>query len=212
MVLRLLLLLAFCLGAPTALAQPVLRPVDEAAAQPDFFAFRAQLAVAVARHDAAALRAALADDVSTSFGGDGGIAEFFEMWHPERPDSELWPALAEVLALGGGFHDNGAFEAPYVAFAWPDEFDSFEYVAIVGRDVRVRAGPDAQAEVLATVAFAILARGEADAPDAQWVAVTLPDGRAGFVAARYARSPVGRRATFEKVDGAWKITALVAGD
>jgi hypothetical protein len=40
-----------------ALAQPVLRPVDEAPVQPDFFTFRVRLQAAVARGDTAAVEA-----------------------------------------------------------------------------------------------------------------------------------------------------------
>ncbi len=58
-------------------AQRRLLPVDEAATQPDFFTFRAQLLTAVARHDAAALMAVVHPNIKCDFGGGEGKA-FFE--------------------------------------------------------------------------------------------------------------------------------------
>jgi hypothetical protein len=206
-------LLALVLVAPPVSAQPVLRPVDEAAQQPDFFTFRAKLATIVARHDAPALIAQLADDVTTSFGGDGGIEEFRTNWKPEAPDSGVWEALGEVLALGGTFQSDGEFVAPYVAGAWPEDLDGIDHVALVGSGVRVRAAPAPDAAVLATLDFAILARDiDVAAPDPAWHAVRLPDGRTGYVDARFVRSSTDVRAVFAKIDGRWRLTALVAGD
>jgi APA family basic amino acid/polyamine antiporter len=42
--------------------------------------------------------------------------------------------------------------------------------------------------------------------------VTLADGRQGYVAARYLRSPLGYRATFAFKGGQWWIAAFVVGD
>jgi hypothetical protein len=53
-------LLALVLLTPALLlAQPKLMPVDEGASDPEFFAFRAQLQIAIARHDVRAIEAAL---------------------------------------------------------------------------------------------------------------------------------------------------------
>jgi hypothetical protein len=124
----------------------------------------------------------------------------------------LWDVLGTVLALGGDFDDAG-FEAPYVSSEWPGEVDAFEYVAVVGSRVRVRAAPDGAAETLATVDFALLARGGAPARDDEaWVAVRLADGRIGYIDARYARSAIDYRARFEKTPAGWRLTSLLAGD
>jgi hypothetical protein len=74
------------LGASPATGQITkILPVDEAAREPDFFAFRARLLVAVGERDTSYLYGILADDVHNSFGGDGGLAEFKATWHPEQP-------------------------------------------------------------------------------------------------------------------------------
>jgi hypothetical protein len=59
-----------------AQAQRPLLPVDQAAAQPDFFSFRAQLQAALARRDVDAVLAVVHPEIKNSFGGNDGIAEF----------------------------------------------------------------------------------------------------------------------------------------
>lgn len=196
-------------------------PVDEAARQPDFFTFRAQLQAAVARHDVAAVTAALSPDIVNMIDGERGVAEFRAVWSPGHADGGfrdgLWHELATVMALGGAFQPDGSFAAPYVSSSWPrDVPDSDDAgsiaVAIVGDGVRVRATPDVNAPVLATVGFVIL-QGAAGAPDvADWMPVRLEDGRTGFVARRYARTLFDRWATFRKVDGHWQLAAFLEGD
>ena len=56
-------------------------------------------------------------------------------------------------------------------------------------------------------AFADVAEANPD-----WERVQLADGRVGFIAARYLRSPVDLRAFFEFKDGRWWLTTYVAGE
>lgn len=131
-------------------------PVDEAAKQPDFFTFRAQLQVAIAKRDKAAVLAVVSKNIQNGFGDDNGINHFKKLWAIDKPNSKLWETLGTLLALGGGFQPDGSFNAPYVSSHWPD-VDGFENIAIVGDKVNIRA-------------------------------------------------------FFEKVEGRWKMTALLAGD
>lgn len=211
---RLLILCAVPLFTAPAAERPAkLLPVDEAARDPSFFLFRARLLDAVARRDVPAILQVLAPDILNSFGGNGGIAEFKEMWKPEAPDSLLWTELARALAMGGKFEGRDEFQAPYVAATWP-ELDPFENGAIVGENVRVRARPDKNAEVLASLSFDIvevLDWGGEPGPE-QWVKMKLRDGREGYVAAVFIASGACQRAHFSRQDGAWKMVAFVAGD
>ncbi len=212
--LRPLLALALLLLAsvPGAAAQAALRPVDEAASQPDFFTFRAQLQAAVARHDVAAVLGAVDPKILVSFGGGYGVEAFKEDWKLDKPDSRLWESLAVVLALGGAFEPNGTFVAPYTFTEWPDDLDAFENVAVIGSNVRVRSAPSADASVLTSVSFAILkVVHSAQAGDA-WTSVRLPDGRIGFISKKLVRSSVDYRAFFAKKAGGWKLVTFVAGD
>jgi hypothetical protein len=115
--------LAIALLASIAQGQGAkLQPVDEAAKDPSFFAFRARLLKALADKDANYLISILDPQIKTDFGGGGGVADFKKAWHPERPNSQVWSELVSVLALGGSF-DNGSFSAPYVYSKFPDEVD-----------------------------------------------------------------------------------------
>jgi hypothetical protein len=190
-----------------------LLPVDQAATQPDFFTFRAQLLTAVARHDAAALMAVVHPNIKCDFGGGEGKAFFEEYWKPSAPGSEVWAELAAVLALGGTFSTPDTFVAPYVFSRWPQGLDAFEHVAVVGDRVRIRTAPRPDAEAAAVSSFEILplARQSGDAPE-EWTAVTIAGRKIGYVASRFVRSPIGYRAYFSREDGRWQMLMFIAGD
>jgi hypothetical protein len=191
-------------------AAPLL-PVDEAAKQPDFFTFRAQLQTAIAKRDKAAVLAVVSKDVQNGFGDDNGINHFKKIWAIDKSNSKLWETLGTVLALGGGFQQDGSFNAPYVSSHWPD-VDGFENIAIVGNKVNVRATPKADGKVLQTLSYEVVPVDATNNGNAQWVAVKLPAGKKGYVARSFARSPVDYRAFFAKVDGRWQMVSLLAGD
>lgn len=196
--------------APAARSRTLL-PVDEAAALPDFFTFRAWLLQVIARRDAAALLEVVDPEIKNGFGGDDGKAAFDRQWQPASADSPLWETLAAVLAHGGKRSGADGFIAPYVFAAWPD-LDGFEHVAVIGDRVRVRRSASADAAAIAVVSFAVLRRGrDDDAPEA-WTPVIAPDGQAGYISSQYVRSPIDYRAFFTKKDGRWRMVMLLAGD
>lgn len=210
-----MLLVASCLGvaltfSAMAEAAPLL-PVDEAAKQPDFFTFRAQLQTAIAKRDKAALLAAVSKNIQNTFGDDNGIDNFKKLWKIDQPNSPVWETLGTVLALGGGFQKDNSFQAPYISSHWPN-LDGFENVAIIGNKVNVRKAPKQNSEVLQTLSYEVVPLDGPGNGDAQWVAIKLPNGKKGYVSRNYARSPVDYRAFFAKVDGRWQMTVLVAGD
>lgn len=192
--------------------EPILRPVDEASRRPDFAVFRRRLQDDVARRDEAALLAIVHPNVRTSFGDGGGI-EAFRKEHLENKESGFWEEFATILRLGGRFRGNDAFDAPYTFSAWPGNLDSFECLAVIGSRVRVRAAPGLNARILTALDFAIvraLPGGGAETPG--WRRVQLADGRTGYMASRYVRSPIAHRALFGFEDGRWRLMAYVAGD
>lgn len=194
-----------------------LRPIDEAASQPDFFTFRAHLQAALARHDVGSVLAVISPTIRNTFGDDNGREAFRRLWKPESPDTILWDELARVLAIGGTFEANGTFVAPYTFSRWPNDVDSFEYVAIVGSRVRVRSAPSLASSTMGSLSFAIVplarnARPATGAQDLEWTAVTLQNGRVGYVSSRYARSPVDYRAIFARTGETWQMVTFIAGD
>jgi hypothetical protein len=207
-----LFILPFLLLPAVATAQSRLLPVDQAASVPDFFSFRAQLQVAVARRDVEAVIAVLSKDVKLSFGGDTGVEDFKRMWKPSAPDSELWEKLAAVLSLGGTFAADGTFTAPYVFTKWPQERDAFSHMAAVGTAIRIRSSASVAATVLAALDYSIVEVVESPAAESKWVQVKISPGRTGYVDARFLRSPIDYRINFAKIDGRWQVIFFLAGD
>lgn len=217
---RALLLSSLLLSAIPAFAQVgALLPVDEAAADPSFILFRARLLEAAQARDTSFVFSVLDLHAKLSFGDDEGVEGFRRLWLTEpRPEgADVWSVLTRTVALGSTYSAGGGGElamviVPYVFGAWPDSLDAFEHLAVVGENVRVRAAPDTTADVLAALSFALIpAPYNADVPEG-WRAVTLSDGRTGYVVARYLRSPIGYRLGFVHEGGRWRIAFFVAGD
>ncbi|MEY4485105.1 MAG: hypothetical protein RL693_2557 [Verrucomicrobiota bacterium] len=206
------LLLLGTLAETPVQAQQTLKPVDQAISQPDFFTFRARLQAALVRRDVEAVLAVVHKDIKNSFGGNDGIDEFKKTWSLDKPDSKLWETLATVLALGGSFEAEGAFTAPYVFTNWPEAFDAFDYMAVTGSGVRVRAEPNTSAPTLATLSFSMVECLPDNDPDKPWVSIRLPGGKTGYIDRRYVRSSIDYRASFSKIDGRWQLTFFLAGD
>ncbi len=190
-------------------SQGTLVPVDEAGRDPGLLTFRARLLRALAEGDADGLVEAAHPEIRLSFGGDFGRESFRELVQ----DPEYRGELAAVLGLGGVFTGDGRFVAPYTFQRFPDGHDPFECYAVLGRDVRVRAAPDLDAEVLDLLTYEAVCH-----PPSQrtrrngFVPIGLEDGGTGYVAERFLRSPIDYRAIFENEDGRWWLVTFIAGD
>lgn len=196
---------------------PRLLPVDQA--DESFRVFRDSTLAALAGKDTTYLYGILSPDIRTSFGADGGIADFRRMWGMDDPDTRLWSDLARVLRMGGAFASDSTFMAPYVYAVWPDSLDAFEFVAVTSPRAAVRSAPETDADTIGTASYSILQLAEwrgmpetAAEPDTSRAGVVLPDGRTGWLSAEDVHSPVGWRAIFARRDGRWTMDAFVAGD
>jgi hypothetical protein len=151
------LLVAALASAHPAAQVARIYPVDEAAQDSEFFAFRGRI-VALQKRDTAFLYSVVSEHIKNSFGGDDGIAAFKEKWRPEEPDSKLWSTLAEVLAFGGRFDASKNFFAPYWYAVEPKGGgdDPFVYGVIVGREVKVRREPNATSAALGDLDFDVI--------------------------------------------------------
>lgn len=209
------LALLLLMAAPAAAQVGTLLPVDEAVQDPSFIVFRARMLEAVAARDTAHVLAQLDPNAKFSFGGDDGVEGFRRLWLDGDAGEDLWATLARALALGSTYDSTEAgvaATAPYVFGAWPDSLDAFEHVAVVGEDVRVRAAPSTEADVLAAVSYALLPAVYDTGTPEGWQKVALADGRAGYVAEAFIRSPIGYRIGLTKQDGRWRVTYFLAGD
>lgn len=205
-----LLLLALMLSLPSQ-AVSVLKPVDAAAKDPSFLAFRTQLLKIIERKDAKALLAVVNKDIKASFGMENGIEDFKTMWGLNKPaTSQLWAELSKVVTMGGSFSNKTTFVAPYVFSEWPENQDAFENWAVIANNVNIRAKPSTRAAVLKKVSYEILPIEFSE--NKQWVTVKLDQGKKGYIASQYIRSSVDYRAFFEKIKGSWQMTVFIAGD
>lgn len=215
-------LIIFCFFGVSAQERYV-KPVDEAAQDASFLAFRAKLISAVKNRDTKYLLSILDRNVKASFGGDDGIADFKKYWKLNRADSEIWETLLKVLTNGGTFHKDGNlkyFSAPFVFTEFPEDLDAFEYQVIFGKNVNLREKPDAKSAVAALLSYNIVKvdyqnsvseRGKKEG-EFIWLKIETLGGKSGFVQAKYVRSPIDYRAVFEKKGKNWKLVALVSGD
>src|SRR5215469_11392998 len=132
-----------------------LLPVDEAAKDPSFKAFRDALIDAVKRKDTQFVLEVVAPDILSDFGGGNGIQNFKTKWRlGNAAESKLWAELETILSMGGSFRvEDGkkSFWAPYVYSAWPDDLDCGEDAqcyAVTGDHVNVRREPNSAAPIV----------------------------------------------------------------
>jgi hypothetical protein len=190
-------------------ANPQLLPVDDAPSKPDFLQYRSRLQMAVERRDVAAVVEASDPDIRLGFADGSEGTKVLRKLLAEQP--ELWEELRLVLVNGGSFPMPTAFAAPYVYSNWPDRFEAFECVAVIGKNVQLRVAPQRDAQVIASVSYLIV-RLIAKSDDNMWAQVELGDGRTGYLWDDFVRSPVNYRAFFNLIDGRWRMTAFVEGD
>lgn len=213
------LLLAALLSQAVAQETAKLYPVDESAKDASFKAFRDKLLDAAKMRDRQFILSILDPKIQVSFGGDGGVKDFQQHWKLDQPDSKLWDELITILSLGGTFSKAPPREfcAPYVYTRFPDQYDPFEYSAITGSNVVVRARPNPASAAVTSLSYDIVkldvdpAKGEQNGTPG-WIKIITPKGQRGYVSSKYIRSPVDYRACFRKVRGKWLMTFLVAGD
>ncbi|MBC7986875.1 MAG: SH3 domain-containing protein [Sphingomonadaceae bacterium] len=188
-----------------------LPPRDECASLPGFAAFRARLDDAVFRRDVEALLALTDPNIALDFGGGAGHAQMREDWRlGEGSQSPIWGELGTMLRLGCAGNADGA-AMPHMFNRFPERYDPFASALTIGIRIALRAGPSFDARVLARLDFETLALTGTD-PEAEWQPVRMDDGRAGFVHRDLLRRPIDYRLIFDRVNGQWRIGALIAGD
>jgi hypothetical protein len=218
--LTLLVLCLLFLALAAAGQERYLRPVDEAAEDPSFLAFRTKLIAAAERKDGRYVLSMVDPKIQNGFGDRNGIAWFRRDWKLDRPDSEFWPKFLAVMKNGGSFTGEGAkkmsiFAAPYIYSSWPEDLDAFDHFAITGTDVNLRKEGRADAEVVGKLSHNIVKiEGDIgnDGKTPEWRRVTTLGGLTGYVHRDYVRSSVDYRAGFEKKRGRWVMTFFLAGD
>lgn len=199
-----------------------LYPFDEGSRNPDFAAFRNQLYMAVQNKDLDFIKGIVAQNIQVSYGAENGADEFFRVWNLTKSPqaSPFWLEMQSVLELGGGFQNDSLtlFMAPYLHLVELD--DPYQMGAIIGEGVPLRAEPNPEGVVLATLSYDLIEflpqqnpeRSTIDGTTDIWERVRTMDGKEGYVYGQYVRSPIDFRAGFQNIQGAWKLTFFVAGD
>jgi hypothetical protein len=196
------------------------KPVDEAAKDASFLAFRTKLIAAAERRDAKYILSIVDPKIKNGFGGDDGIANFKAEWKLTSKNSRFWKEFLPVIKNGGAF-DKGSktsFMAPYTFSSWPDDVDGFDYEVIFGKNVNLRKEPNMNAEVVSKLSYNVVeveyeTLGKSDkSVDPEWLPVTTKGGLKGFVKSEFVRSHIDFRAGFTKKRGVWKMDFFVAGD
>ena len=198
------------------------RPIDEAAKDASFLAFRTKLIEAAKRRDTKYILSIVDRKIEISFGGLVGIEDFKKTWKLSNSNSEFWKEFLAVITNGGTFvEESGSkmFFAPYTFGTFPEDLDGFEYSAIFGNNVNLRAKPDLRSKAIAQLSYNVVKvdyqnsvkkKGAKD--EYSWLKIETLGGKKGFVKAEFVRSPIAYRAGFEKKNGKWKMTVFIAGD
>ncbi|MEQ1603527.1 MAG: SH3 domain-containing protein [Pyrinomonadaceae bacterium] len=215
------LLLVFTVLSLSVFAQEkFVKPVDEAAKDASFLAFRTKLISAAERRDINFILSIVDPKIKNGFGGDDGIAAFKRQWKITSKKSEFWKEFLVVVKNGGAFEKGGtsSFMAPYTFSSWPDDVDGFEYHVIFGNNVNLRREPDMTAEIVGKLSYNVVKiepetvpkSGKSEYPD--WWQVTTLGGLTGYVKREFVRSHIDYRAGFVKKRGVWKLDFFLAGD
>ena len=196
-----------------AAAPDRLPPVEQCLNDPGFTRVRQQLERVVHARDLDGLLSLMSKDVRVTFGGRYGRDGFREHW-TSAPDDRphLWRELDRALRLGCAEARDGkgvAYRAIPAMFVTGDDLDGFStWVALPGAVLRAR--PTAGAKSVRLPPWTVLDEVEHDG--ASWIEARTPKGRRGYVRTSEARSLLDYRIIFGRRDGAWRITAFVAGD
>lgn len=216
------LILILCLLIMPCFAQErFVKPVDEAEKNPSFLTFRTKLIDALKKRDVKFVLGIVDKNIKLGFGGDDGIENFKKTWKIYNRNSELWKELGTVLNNGGVFdkENSNTFYAPYLFSVFPEDIDAFEYQAIFGNNVNLRAKPDINSPIVASLSYNIVKtdweksiKSKTNQNEALWLKIETLGGKKGYVKPEFVRSSIDYRAGFEKIRGKWTMTFFLAGD
>lgn len=209
------LLLGVLLGsaAANAASLPVsagrFAPLETCNRLPGAAAFRAALASAVRRRDAAALAALASPTIRLDFGEGAGTTELRRrLAGPEG--RKLWRELDRILPLGCAVQSGNLVMPSVFAHDFGDT-DPFDVMLVTGTRVPLLARPSAAARPTRLLSWIMVSPVSADDFEKPFRRVRL-GGQTGYVETAKLRSALDYRLVISRTRGAWKIDAFVAGD
>lgn len=198
-------------GAVVAAAPPSYPPRDECTRVPGATAFRAALATAIQRRDAAAIGALAASDLMLDFGGGAGRAELTKRLRGSEGPG-LWRELTALLALGCAVQGNNLVLPSFNSDDLGEQ-DAFAVLLVTGANVPLYARRSTASRQLATVSWQLvkpLPDNRLDLP-LQYVQL-VGSNLTGYIAQAKLRSQMGYRLVAKRVGGRWRISAFISGD
>lgn len=185
-------------------------PRDECVDVPDAVQFRRDLAVAVMQRDAQAFAALALPGVKLGFGGEGGREALVEALQAD--EGRLFEELAQVMKLGCAANSVGGLTMPWYFAQDLEEIDPFTAYLVAGMRIPILNDPDTEAPVRRRLSWEIVEVEPDDSPSPGFRSVRTMDGTIGYVRTESLRSLVDYRLLATREDGAWRISAIVAGD
>jgi len=146
---------------------------------------------------------------------DAGWAKFVAKWRPDDADSNLWPALSDLLSLGFIREHPRLFLSPYLVWRFPRELNPARHLVVVRDRAPLRVEPSVRAAEETTVSFEVVEQlGPAEKGEGlgEWVRVRTASGQIGFLNTRDVMSPMMPRAQFGTRSGKWSLIALEGED
>lgn len=185
-------------------------PRDDCAPIPGATAFRRALAAAVLARDAEAVAALAEPAVRLGFAGDDG-RDRLRAKLPENK-GELFAELEALLRLGCATDATGGITMPWYFAQDYGDLDSYSAMIVTGVDVPLLTAADEGAAVKQSLSWDLVTLDKGWFPEKPYQEATTLAGVKGFVPTGRLRSMLDYRLLATRQNGAWKISAIVAGD
>ena len=211
-----LLMLAGLVAPPLHAQERKLPPVDEAAGDSSWLAFKKRLTTAIEKKDKQFLLSILDPKVRSQDERARGVAIFRKQWELDAEDTPVWRELTNALALGTAFvkRDKAPRElcAPYVLGRWPDDVRATTHGVTIGRETLVQAEPSSASTSVGKLSYDIVAVSDWEVDDKadprqKWVRIRFKE-RDGYVPEEQIRSPIEHAACFVKGTNGWRMIAF----
>ena len=208
--------MALVSAAPLQAQERKLPPVDEAAGDTSWLAFKKRLTGAIEKKDKQFLLSILDPKVRSQDERARGVATFRKQWELDAADTPVWRELANALALGTAYVQRGNAPrevcAPYVLGRWPGELSPTTHAVAVARETLVQAEPSSASPSIGKLEYDIVGVSDWEVDDKsdprqKWVRIRFKQ-RDGYVPEEQVRSPIEHAACFVKGANGWRMTAL----
>lgn len=207
----------------------ILMPADDSLKDRELLKFITGFRQAVKNKDITFLKKNTSENIIWSFADEqGSIKNFLEHYRLDKgtyKESGFWQEMDRILAMGGIYYneEKTSIAFPYIFVNFPvNDYDSYTYAAVTGKNVNIRKNPDINSPVIETISYEIVKIQNHHDYDAKkitiaskpglWIKVQTSSGKEGYLFSYYIHSPIGYRAVFEKIQSKWMLRLFISGD